>query len=154
MQFYALPYDRWEGYAAERKQLLADLARRQERRRAHDRHARAHDRRDPLDDLRAPGPVSTGIWEVMTGPVATNTYAKEIDTALGSPGSGDFVTSLFLKPPLPRGLGFRCTATDVYGYAEVTATATTLTVAPKAAAGGPVKEKTGATCEPLVLRAR
>ena len=153
LQFYALPYDRWEGYAAERRQLLSDLVGV-----ANvvflttDMHAHI------IGEIRsttfeAPGPVSTGIWEVVTGPVATNTYAKEIDTALGSPGSGDFVTSLFLKPPLPRGLGFRCTATDVYGYAEVTANATTLTVAPKAAAGGPATEKTGAKCDPLVLRA-
>ena len=153
LQFYALPYDRWEGYGAERKQLLADLAGvKNVVFLTTDMHAHV------IGEIRSttfepPGPVSTGMWEVITGPVATNTYAKEIDTALGSPGSGDFVTSLFLKPPLPRGLGFRCTATDVFGYAEVTANATTLTVAPKAAAGGPAKEKTGATCDPLVLRA-
>jgi phosphodiesterase/alkaline phosphatase D-like protein len=153
MQLYALPYDRWEGYAAERKQLLADLVGvKNVVVLTTDTHAHL------IGEIRTttfepPGPAPTGIWEVITGPVATNTYAREIDSALGSPGSGDFVTSLFLKPPLPRGLGLRCTATDTYGYAEVTATATTLTVAPKAAAGGPVKEKTGATCEPLVLRA-
>jgi phosphodiesterase/alkaline phosphatase D-like protein len=153
MQLYALPYDRWEGYAAERRQLLADLA-------GvpnvvfltTDTHAHL------IGEIRSstfepPGPVSTGIWEVISGPVATNTYAREIDSALGSAGSGDFITSLFLKPALPRGLGLQCAATDVYGYSEVTVTATTLTVAPKAATGGPVKEKTGATCTPLVLRA-
>ncbi len=154
MQIYALPYDRWEGYAAERRQLLADLAGvANVAFLTTDTHAHL------IGEIRTttfepPGPVSTGIWEVISGPVATNTYAKEIDEALGSAGSGDFITSLFLKPPLPRGLGLQCTATDVYGYSEVTVTATTLTVAPKAAAGGPVKETTGATCAPLVLRAR
>lgn len=153
MQLYALPYDRWEGYAAERKRLLADLAGvKNVVVLTTDTHAHL------IGEIRTttfepPGPTSTGIWEVITGPVATNTYAREIDSALGSVGSGDFVTSLFLKPALPRGLGLRCAATDTYGYSQVTATATTLTVAPKAAAGGPVKEKTGATCEPLVLRA-
>ena len=154
MQIYALPYDRWEGYAAERRQLLADLGGV-----ANvvflttDTHAHL------IGEIRTstfepPGPVSTGIWEVITGPVATNTYAKEIDSELGTSGTGDFITSLFFKPPLPRGLGLQCAATDVYGYSEVTVTAATLTVAPKAAAGGPVKEKTGATCAPLVVRAR
>ena len=28
-------------------------------------------------------PEGSGIWEVVTGPVATNSYAKEIDAALG-----------------------------------------------------------------------
>ena len=86
MQLYALPYDRWEGYAAERRQLLADLGGV-----ANvvflttDTHAHL------IGEIRTstfepPGPVSTGIWEVITGPVATNTYAKEIDTALGTLG--------------------------------------------------------------------
>ena len=154
LQLYALPYDRWEGYAAERTRLLATLASvKNVVVLTTDTHAHL------IGELRTqtlegPAPVGTGVWEVVTGPVATNTYAREIDTFLGGPGAGDLITSLFFKPAPPRGLGLACAATDVYGYAQVTVTATTLTVRPKAASGGPVREKTGATCAPLVLRAR
>lgn len=153
MQFYALPYDRWEGYAAERARLLAELAGvRNVVVLTTDLHGHL------IGEIRTstfepPGPVSTGIWEVVTGPVATNTYAREIDSALGATGTGDFVTSLFLKPAPPSGIGLRCAATDVYGYAEVTATQSTLTIASKDATGARVREKTGGVCAPLVLRA-
>ena len=152
-QFYQLPYDRWEGYAAERAKLLSDLAGvKNVVFLATDTHANL------IGEIRTKtlepgGPVGTGMWEVVTGPVATNTYAKEIDAALGKPGFGDLVTALFLKPPPPRGIGMRCAATDVYSYAEVKVTATTLTVSPKTATGAPVREKTGGVCAPLVLHA-
>ena len=153
-QFYQLPYDRWEGYAAERAQLLSDLAGvKNVVFLTTDTHANL------IGEIRTKtlepgGPTGTGMWEVVTGPVATNTYAKEIDNALGGKaGFGDLVTSLFLKPAPPAGLGMRCAATDVYSYAEVKVTATALTVAPKTATGAPVREKTGAVCAPLVLHA-
>ena len=94
------------------------------------------------------------MWEVVTGPVATNTYAKEIDDFLGSPGFGAVVTGAFFKPPPPNGLGLRCAQTDTFGYAQVTVTATTLRVAPRNAAGRPVRDATGGPCAPLVVRAR
>ena len=48
----------------------------------------------------------TGMWEVVTGPVATNTFAKEDDGVLGAPAAGQRDrAALFLKPPPPRGLG-------------------------------------------------
>jgi hypothetical protein len=97
--------------------------------------------------------VGTGIWEVVTGPVATNTYAKEIDDFLGSRGFGAVVTGAFFKPQPPNGLGLRCAQTDTYGYAEVIVTATTLRVAPKNATGGPVRDATDGPCAPLVVRA-
>ena len=40
--------------------------------------------------------------------MATNTYAKEIDSFLGAPGFGAVVTGAFFKPEPPRGLGLRC----------------------------------------------
>jgi alkaline phosphatase D len=153
-QFYQLPYDRWEGYAAERAQLLKDLAGvKNVVFLTTDAHANLIGE-VRTQTLEPGGPVGTGMWEVVTGPVATNTYAKEIDNALGGkPGFGDLVTSLFLKPPPPRGIGMRCAATDVDSYAEVKVTATTLTVTPKTATGAPVFEKTGARCALLVLAA-
>ena len=154
-QFYQLPFDRWEGYAAERTKLLDDLTGvKNVVFLTTDTHANliGEVRKQTLE---AGGPIGTGMWEVVTGPVATNSYAKEIDAALGGkPGFGDLVTSLFLKPQPPLGIGMRCAATDVFSYSEVKATATTLTVTPKTATGAPVFEKTGARCAPLVLHAQ
>ncbi len=133
-QFYQLPYDRWEGYAADRTRLLDALAGvRNVVVLTTDTHANliGEIRRQTLEGP----PIGTGIWEVVTGPVATNTYAKEIDSTLRTPGLGDLVTALFLKPAPPRGVGMACAATDVYSYAEVTVTSTRLTVVPKTAVG-------------------
>jgi alkaline phosphatase D len=153
LQLYALPYDRWEGYAAERARVL-DVLRgvRNVVVLTTDMHAHV------IGEIRtatfAPGgPAGTGIWEVVTGPVATNTYAREIDSFLGAPGFGAIVTGAFFKPQPPRGLGLRCVQTDAYGYAQVTVTPTTLTVQPRTASGGVVADATGSPCAPLVLRA-
>jgi len=153
-QYYALPYDRWEGYAAERERLLAFL-------KANvrnvvflttDTHANlVHEVRSRT--LNA-SPESYGIWEVVTGPVATNTWAKEIDGFLGQTGSGVAIASLFFKPQPPNGLGMRCAAVDAYSYAQVVVTAERLTVALKDASGRNVREATGVACRPLVVPAR
>jgi len=153
-QFYALPYDRWEGYAAERERLLRFL---QANVRnvvflTTDTHANL------VNEVRyrtlGGPPEGSGIWEVVTGPVATNTFAKEIDGFLGTPGAGTAIGALFFKPPPPNGMGMRCAALDTYSYSEVTVTARTLTVAIKDAKGRPVQEATGVACAPLVLTAR
>ena len=128
-QYYALPYDRWEGYAAERERLLRFLQ-------ANvknvvflttDTHANL------VNEVRSKtlggAPESYGIWEVVTGPVATNTFAKEIDGYLGQKGAGTAIGALFFKPAPPNGLGMRCAALDTYSYAQVTVAARRLTVA-------------------------
>ena len=153
-QYYALPYDRWEGYAAERERLLRFLQ-------ANvknvvflttDSHANL------VNEVRSKtlggAPVSYGIWEVVTGPVATNTFSKEIDDFLGQKGSGIAIGALFFKPAPPNGMGMRCAALDTYSYAQVSVTARRLTVAMKDAKGQPVREATGYACPPLVLTAR
>ena len=153
-QYYALPYDRWEGYEAERSRLLRFL---QANVRnvvflTTDTHANL------VNEIRfntlGHDVESSGIWEVVTGPVATNTFAKEIDGFLGSKGAGTAIGALFFKPPPPNGMGMRCAALDTYSYAEVTVTARTLRVALKDARGRPVQEATGTPCAPLVLSAR
>ena len=152
-QFYQLPYDRWEGYAAARTRLLKSLASvKNIVFLTTDTHANLFGE-IRLQTLEGP-PIGTGIWEAVTGPVATNTYSKEIDSAIGAKGTGDFVTSLFLKPAPPRGIGMACAATDVFSYSEVVVTASQLTVTPKTASGRRVAEKTGAVCAPLVVTAR
>jgi phosphodiesterase/alkaline phosphatase D-like protein len=153
-QYYALPYDRWEGYASERERLLRFLQ-------ANvtnvvflttDTHGNL------VNEVRyrtlGAAPESSGIWEVVTGPVATNTFAKEIDGFLGSNGAGTAIGALFFKPQPPNGMGMRCAALDTYSYAQVTVTRRRLTVALKDAKGRPVREAVGYACPPLVLRAR
>jgi len=153
MQLYALPYDRWEGYAAERARMI-ELLRSVRNVVVLTTDMHAHVIGEIRTDTFAPGgPVGTGIWEVVTGPVATNTYAKEIDSFLGAPGFGAVVTAAFFKPEPPLGLGLRCAQTDTFGYAQVTVTATTLTVQPRTSSGGAVLDATGAPCAPLVVRA-
>ena len=153
-QYYALPYDRWEGYEAERERLLHFL---QENVKnvvflTTDTHANLVNE-VRYSTLGGP-PAELGIWEVVTGPVATNTFAKEIDGYLGQKGAGTAIGALFFKPPPPNGMGMRCAALDTYSYAEVTATARALTVELKDAKGQPVREATGTACSPLVLAAR
>ena len=153
-QYYALPYDRWEGYAAERERLLSFLQQNVKNVvfLTTDTHANL------VNELRSKtlsgAPVSYGIWEVVAGPVATNTFAKEIDDTLGQRGAGTAIGALFFKPAPPNGLGMQCAALDTYSYSQVTVTATRLTVAMKDAKGQPVREATGVACAPLVLTAR
>jgi len=151
-QFYALPYDRWEGYAAERDKLLRFL---------HDNvknviflttdtHANfINDAR--FQTLEPGGPMDSGITEVITGPAATMTFAQEIDSVTGTLGAGITVSQLFFKRPPPFGVGMRCVAPNTYSYAEVSVAATTLTVTPKDSAGHVVTEVGGAPCAPVVL---
>jgi alkaline phosphatase D len=153
-QYYALPYDRWEGYAAERTRLLHYLQ-------ANVRNAvflTTDTHANLVNEVRFKTlggvPETSGIWEVVTGPVATNTFAKEIDSTLGQKGAGTAIGALFFKPPPPNGMGMRCAALDTYSYAQVTVTATRFTVAMKDANGQPVREATGVACAPLVLSTR
>ena len=152
-QYYALPYDRWEGYEAEREKLLHFL---QDNVKnvvflTTDTHGNL------VNEVRYKTfgtPEGSGMWEVVTGPVATNTFAKEIDGYLGQKGAGTAIGALFFKPAPPNGMGMRCAALDTYSYSEVTVTARRMTVVMKDAKGRPVREATGAECAPLVLTAR
>jgi len=153
-QFYALPYDRWEGYAAEREKLLRFLQATVSNVvfLTTDTHATMiNDAR--LQTLELGGPVDSGITEVVTGPVATMTFAKEIDGAVGSSGAGILISGLFFKPAPPRGVGMRCVSPDTYSYGEVVVTTSRLTITPKDAQGQPVKDVTGQPCEPVVIQA-
>jgi alkaline phosphatase D len=152
-QYYALPYDRWEGYAAERERLLRFLQ-------ANVKNVvflTTDTHGNLVNEVRYQTfgtPESSGIWEVVTGPVATNTFAKEIDGYLGQKGAGTAIGALFFKPAPPNGMGMRCAALDTYSYSEVTVAAKRLIVAMKDAKGRPVREATGAECARLVLAAR
>jgi alkaline phosphatase D len=153
-QLYANPYDRWEGYAAERARVLELLASIPNVVvLATDHHA------NMIGELRyrtleASGPQSTGVIEVATGPVATKTFAREVDETLGATGVSQAIAAFFFKPPPPRGIGMRCAALDVYSYAEVSVTANELRVEAKDADGNLVRDVDGTPCAPVVVTAR
>ena len=151
MQLYALPYDRWDGYAAERQKVVQALrGLKNVVVLTTDTHANL------VGDVRVQtftpsGPVPSGITEVITGPVATNTYAKEVDDVLGRPGIGELVGAVFFKPQPPVGLGLSCVSLDTYSYAEVTVTAAWVTVRLEDLNGRPVRDVLGAPCAPVVI---
>jgi len=152
-QFYALPYDRWEGYEAERKKLLLCLQSNTNNVSVFTTASHANFVNDArLQTLESGGPMDSGLTEVITGPIATRTFAKDIDTVTGSPGSGILISGLFFKQPPPRGVGMRCVAPDAYSYAEVSVTTSILTVTPKDASGHVVTDVTGQPCPPVVIQ--
>jgi alkaline phosphatase D len=154
-QFYALPYDRWEGYAAERTKLLRFLKRNVDNVvfLTTDVHAvMVNDVR--FQTLEPGGPKPSGMLEVTTGPAATKTFAREIDEEVGISGAGATVGRQFFKPPPPAGAGMHCVNLDVYSYAEVEVSARRVTVTPKDSAGKLVREPSGAACGPFHVRAK
>jgi phosphodiesterase/alkaline phosphatase D-like protein len=128
-QFYALPYDRWEGYAAERKNLLRFLDKEVDNAvfLTTDVHANmVNDAR--FNTLGGPGVKDSGILDITNGPIATETYSGEISGAVGNPAAGPLVTSLFFQPEPPSGVGMQCAATNQFSYAQVEVTSRRLTV--------------------------
>lgn len=157
-QFYAQPYDRWEGYAAERTKLLRYL-------KAHVRNAiflTTDVHANLVNDARFAtfpsegGPRNSGILDVTTGPVAIGTYGREIDATTGKPGNGRLVDSIFFtNQPTASGIpgvGMRCSVIDTFSYGQVTVTSRRLTVQLKDAARRPLREEeAGARCPAVVL---
>jgi len=153
-QFYALPYDRWEGYEHERQEVLTYLRNNVDNVvfLTTDVHANmVNDAR--LRTLEPPSPKESGIMDVTTGPIATKPFMREIDDIAG-PGSGNLVTNAFFKvppatPPAYGGAGQTCSATDVFSYGEVAVSRTQLRIELKDIDGNPVREGpngSGATC--------
>jgi alkaline phosphatase D len=152
-QFYALPYDRWEGYAAERTKLLTFLSQNVKNTifLTTDVHANfVNDAR--FQTLEDGGVKDSGIFDVTTGPVATKSFSKEIDDATGKAGSGDLITKVFFKGAPPSGVGMQCAAPDVFSYGQVQVTSSKLTVTLKDSNGKPVVDAgSGQACAPVVL---
>ena len=147
-QYYVFPYDRWEGYEAERKKLVEALQANVENVifLSTDVHANLVNT-IKFDTLGPGAPRDSGIFDVTTGPVATATYSTEIDREVG-PGFGSQVDELFFE-------GFmRCSEIDTYSYGQVTVTSQELTVRLRDAQGRPVVNKsTGQACAPVVVEA-
>jgi alkaline phosphatase D len=153
-QHYLLPYDRWEGYEAERQQVLRTLQRvKNVVFLAADEHATlVGDAR--FQTLESGGPRNSGILEVLVGPAATARYASEIDLITGNrPGPGALVDTAFFEPRPPGGIGLHCSIVDQFSYGQVKVTSRRLTITPKGIAGRPQRND-GRPCGPFVLRYR
>jgi alkaline phosphatase D len=149
-QFYALPYDRWEGYEADRQRILQGLqGTKNVISLTTDVHATlVNDAR--FKTLEPGGPVNSGIKDVTVGPAATANFAQEIDGATGVPGSGTLVDNVFFEPPPPAGMGMQCSILDQFSYGEVQVTNSTLTITPKDINGNQQSGDDG-PCGPIVL---
>jgi alkaline phosphatase D len=130
-QFYALPYDRWEGYGAERNEILAFI-------RDNgisnviflttDMHANLISNVF-IDRFTAPTPIS---MEFVTGPIATFTFQDEVASfaaGLGFPPA----TVIGAFHQLLNIVGVQCRNIDIeaYGLVEVDAGAGTATLSYK-----------------------
>lgn len=111
-QLYLAPYDRWEGYAAERQEIL-DFIRDQSIENVvfltTDMHANMMNE-VWVDFFTAPAPIA---YEVIVGPIATNTFAHSIVQWLG-PGALQQANTLFDM------LAVDCRHLDSTGYGVVT----------------------------------
>lgn len=122
-QFHVLPYDRWEGYAAERNGLLGFIQ-------SNaitgvlflttDTHATLLNQ-VVIDVFLAPAPIAT---ELVTGPVAANTFQTDVLADAGQAGL-DGVNFLFT---FVEGMDCRHLDQNSYGLVEVDATAGTATL--------------------------
>jgi phosphodiesterase/alkaline phosphatase D-like protein len=149
-QYYVLPYDRWEGFEAERQQILREL---QGVRNVifltTDVHATlVNDAR--FQTLESGGAKNSGILDVVVGPVATANFGLEIDQTTGQQGSGALVDTAFFTPPPPGGVGMQCSILNQFSYGQVRVTGSKLTITPKGIDGKPQRD--GANpCGPVVL---
>jgi phosphodiesterase/alkaline phosphatase D-like protein len=139
-QYYVLPYDRWEGFEAERQHVLTEL---QSVKNVvfltTDVHATLiNDAR--FKTLEPGGPQNSGIMDVTVGPSATANFALEIDQAAGQAGAGNLVDAGFLTPPPPSGVGMYCSVLDKFSYGQVKVTSTQLVITPKDASGQPLAD--------------
>jgi alkaline phosphatase D len=162
-QFYALPYDRWEGYAYERIKLLNALES------AHVRHlvflttdthaSFANVIRDRTfagdsapSNAPSTAPSDTPYQDFITGPVATKPFAQEINDTVENPAAGPAVELAFFKPQPPGGVGMSCYQGDQNSYVEVTASSKKLKLQYRNQDGGPVvNPDTMQACGPYVL---
>ena len=160
-QLYGLPYDRWEGYAYERIELLNQLEQRGVTNTVFlttDTHAAFENvvRKRTLDGDVAPsnapaGPTDTIYHDFIAGPVATNPFWDEIDDITGQPGSGELLSNAFFKPPPPNGVGISCAQGSVLSYGQVVVRPDRLEIHYKDEAGQQVLDVDGEPCGPYLF---
>ena len=149
-QYYINPYDRWEGFEAERQRVLREL---QGVKNviflSTDVHATlVNDAR--FQTLEPGGPQNSGITDITVGSAATANFSLEIDDSTDRPGTGELTDAAFLTPPPPNGVGMQCSIIDQFSYGQVRVTGSRLTVTPKGIDGRQLVED-GRPCGPIVL---
>jgi len=160
-QFFANPYDRWEGYGAERNEVLNFI--RDEGidnviAFTTDNHANLVNQvfidrfencpPNPTAACPLANPPNTIANELITGPIATNTLKNEILNAFPTMGA----LAVFAFNSVLDVAGLDCRSIDTYSYGLVheDASAGTVSVDLKNSAGGPVLNEgspVGAPCQ-------
>ena len=146
-QYYVLPYDRWEGYEAERQRLLAFLRDNVKNTifLTTDVHATL------VNDARLQTLEPGGAAEHAASPTSPRDppprpTSQRDQRTLNSPAAGNLARDAFFKPAPPNGPGMRCAVTDKFSYGQVRVTRNALTVTPKDINGRPL-----ADCAKLTL---
>ncbi len=134
-QLFVLPYDRWEGYGAEREEILnfiRDNAIQNVMFLATDIHANVINEVF-IDAFLDPAPIAK---EFVTGPIARTTFAQNVIAVVGPAGLAQ------LQAIFAGVLGVNCQALDSVGYGlvEVDAVAGTATVTMKDDTGTVLKD--------------
>jgi alkaline phosphatase D len=158
-QFWALPYDRWEGYGAERNEILNFIHDPDNNPSTNDSinnvvflttdiHATIVNEvfRDRFENGFA-APPTTIAQEVVTGPIATFTFQQEIINAFG-PIVGPVRVAQFQAALSLAGVDCRNLNQDSYGVVDVDGALGTATVTSKDQNGLPVVNQAppSATC--------
>jgi len=133
-QFHALPYDRWEGYAADRNGLLSFIQGSGitgVKFLTTDTHATLQNQ-VAIDHFAAPARIAD---ELVTGPIATNTFEAEVLALTGPAGLAAFNGLLTLD-----GIDCRNLNTNSYALVEVAAGAGTVSLTSKGQNGAAVTD--------------
>ncbi len=140
-QFYALPYDRWEGYGAERNEILnfiRDNSIENVVFLTTDMHANLINEVF-IDTFTDPAPIAD---EFVTGPIATNTFETEVRGVAVSLGfEPDIVVGAFNDILTLVGVDCRDLDVNSYGLVEVDAAAETATISLRDDEGDPVTDQ-------------
>jgi alkaline phosphatase D len=134
-QFYALPYDRWEGYAAERSELLNYIRNNGIENVAFlttDNHGTLQNQVS-IDRFADNTPIAN---ETITGPIATNTFQNEVIAVAGPLGVFVFNQVLNL-------VNIDCRHLDKYsyGHVDVSSAGGTATVSSRDSAGAVIADQ-------------
>ena len=134
-QFYALPYDRWEGYGAERSEMLNFIRNNgidNVSMLTTDNHGTLQNQVS-IDTFADNTPIAN---ETITGPIATNTFQQEVIAVAGPLGLFVFNTTLNL-------VGIDCRHLDKYSYGnvDVSAAGDTATVSSRDSNGAVIQDQ-------------
>lgn len=134
-EFFGFPYDRWEGYAAERAALLNSVQAGNIKGvvwLAADAHAVL------VNDVGTGAGPAARMKEVVVGPIASSTFGDRLARRLGPASVPAFAA--FLQAPPPRGPGMACAVLDrlTYGMLVVDGVRQTVTITPKDAEDRPL----------------